>query len=74
MTNCCSIPLLAGLISSVVAHRTTVTIKSQLFVLPQQSVATQCTVFVVLGANIVPEGGVQTKVTLGQQLSVAVNE
>ena len=50
----------------------TVTMKSQLVLLLQQSVATQCTVVTVPGPNILPEDGVKVTVTLLQQPATAV--
>jgi hypothetical protein len=49
----------------------TVTVKMQLAMLWLESVAVHVTV-VVPGAKVLPEGGVQTTVGLGSQLSVAV--
>jgi hypothetical protein len=53
---------------------TTVTVKLQVQLLLQESVATQLTVVVVFGAKRWPEGGLHTTVTLLQQVSVAVGE
>jgi hypothetical protein len=50
----------------------TVTVKLQVTVLVQQSVATQFTVVTVPGAKEEHEGGVQTTVTLLQQPLAAV--
>jgi hypothetical protein len=51
--------------------QSTVTVKLQLLLLPQQSVATQLTVVTVPGAKDEHEGGVDTTVTLLQQALVA---
>jgi hypothetical protein len=50
----------------------TVTVKSQVAMLLQQSVATQCTLVVVPGANTTPEAGLQTTPTFVQQRLLAV--
>lgn len=53
----------------VIFGGTTVTVKLQLDEWPQASVATQWTVVVEFGGNRLHGGGVQTRVTLGLQLS-----
>jgi hypothetical protein len=53
-------------------HRT-VTVKLQLQLLLQESVATQLTVVIVFGAKL-PEGGLHTTVTLLQQRFVTAGE
>ena len=50
--------------------RRTVTVKLQVFVLPQASRAVATTVLVVLGRNVEPDGGTEVMVTL-LQVSVA---
>jgi|ERR1043165_9808235 len=56
---------LAGLLSSCKQALNTVTLKLQLAVLPEASVAVQVTVVVPTG-NIEPEGGLHTATTPGQ--------
>jgi hypothetical protein len=56
---------------SQVGFGKTVTSNWQLALLPQASVAVQVTVVVPTG-NVLPEGGLQTTVGAGPQLSVAV--
>jgi hypothetical protein len=67
--------LMHPLVQALVAHRT-VTVKLQVQLLLQESVARQLTVVVVFGSKVLPEGGLHTTVTvpLLQQLSVAVGE
>jgi hypothetical protein len=61
---------LAGLLSSCRQPLNTVTVKLQVAVLPDASVAVQVTVVVPTG-NVEPEGGLQATVT-PEQLSDAV--
>ena len=53
---------------------TTLTVKSQLALLLQQSVTMQCTFVTIPGANTLPDGGANTTVTLVQQVPVTVAE
>jgi hypothetical protein len=60
------------LVHELLVVQTTVTVKLQLLLLPQQSTAEQLTVVVVFGAKVEHEGGEQTTVTLLQMGLVAV--
>jgi hypothetical protein len=62
--------MLAGQVITGFSVSLTVTVKVQVAVLPELSVAVQVTVVVPLG-KVEPEGGLQTTVTPGQ-LSAAV--
>ena len=54
--------------------RSTRMVKSHVLVLPQASVATTCTVFVVPRTKVEPDGGVEVTVTLVLQSSVAITD
>jgi len=60
-----------GLCTIVNVGRSTVTLKSQVLVFPQLSVAVTCTLVVVPRANTLPDGGVDVIVIFVLQLSVA---
>jgi hypothetical protein len=63
--------MLAGQLTFGASLSRTMTVKEQLPILPELSVAVQVTVVIPLG-NAVPEAGVQVGVIVPSQLSLAV--